>query len=74
MVGAPLADVISGMFAAYTIVSALRLVTDEGGGQYIDLSMQDALLAAAGTRMGETLQAGIAPSSLGKRKSIARSG
>ncbi len=65
MVGAPLADVIAGMFAAYSIVSALRLVTDSGGGQYIDLSMQDALLASVGTRMGETLQAGIAPPRLG---------
>jgi len=70
MVGAPLADVISGMFAAYTIVSALRLVTDQGGGQYIDLSMQDALLAAAGTRMGETLQAGIAPPRLGNENPL----
>jgi len=70
MVGAPLADVISGMFAAYTIVSALRLVTDQGGGQYIDLSMQDALLAAAGTRMGETLQAGIAPPRLGNENPV----
>jgi crotonobetainyl-CoA:carnitine CoA-transferase CaiB-like acyl-CoA transferase len=70
MVGAPLADVISGMFAAYTIVSALRLVTDEGGGQFIDLSMQDALLAAAGTRMGETLQAGIAPPRLGNENPL----
>lgn len=65
MVGAPLADVIAGMFAAYSIVNALRLVTDSGGGQYIDLSMQDALLASVGTRMGETLQAGIAPPRLG---------
>ena len=70
MVGAPLADVISGMFAAYTIVSALRLVTGEGGGQFIDLSMQDALLAAAGTRMGETLQAGIAPPRLGNENPL----
>ena len=70
MVGAPLADVISGMFAAYTIVSALRLVSDQGGGQYIDLSMQDALLAAAGTRMGETLQAGIAPPRLGNENPL----
>ena len=70
MVGAPLADVISGMFAAYAIVNALRLVTDQGGGRYIDLSMQDALLAAAGTRMGETLQAGIAPSRLGNENPL----
>lgn len=65
MVGAPLADVIAGMFAAYAIVNALRVVTPDGGGQYIDLSMQDALLAAVGTRMGETLQAGVVPGRLG---------
>lgn len=70
MVGAPLADVISGMFAAYTIVNALRLVTDTGGGQYIDLSMQDALLASVGTRMGETLQAGISPGRLGNENPL----
>ncbi|MCC6535751.1 MAG: CoA transferase [Burkholderiales bacterium] len=70
MVGAPLADVIAGMFAAYAIVNALRLVTASGGGQYIDMSMQDALLAAVGTRMGETLQAGIAPARLGNENPL----
>jgi crotonobetainyl-CoA:carnitine CoA-transferase CaiB-like acyl-CoA transferase len=70
MVGAPLADVIAGMFAAYAIVNALRLVTPTGGGQYIDLSMQDALLASVGTRMGETLQAGISPPRLGNENPL----
>ena len=70
MIGVPLADVISGMFAAYAIVNALRLVTDAGGGQYIDLSMQDAMLAALGIRMGETLQAGTSPSRLGNENPI----
>lgn len=70
MVGAPLADVIAGMFAAYAIVNALRLVTGSGGGQYIDLSMQDALLASVGTRMGETLQAGLAPPRLGNENPL----
>jgi formyl-CoA transferase len=70
MIGVPLADVISGMFAAYAIVNALRLVTDTGGGQYIDLSMQDAMLAALGIRMGETLQAGTSPSRLGNENPL----
>ncbi|HYC47185.1 MAG TPA: CoA transferase [Burkholderiales bacterium] len=70
MMGAPLADVIAGMFAAYCVVNALRLVTAEGGGQYIDLSMQDALLASVGTRMGETLQAGVAPPRLGNENPL----
>jgi crotonobetainyl-CoA:carnitine CoA-transferase CaiB-like acyl-CoA transferase len=70
MIGAPVADVIAGMFAAFTIVNALRLVDDKGGGQYIDLSMQDALLATVGTRMGETLQAGISPGRLGNENPL----
>ena len=70
MVGAPLADVIAGMFAAYTIVSALHVVKRDGVGQYIDLSMQDAMLAALGTRMGETLQAGISPGRLGNENPL----
>jgi crotonobetainyl-CoA:carnitine CoA-transferase CaiB-like acyl-CoA transferase len=70
MIGVPLADVISGMFAAYAIVNALRLVTPGGGGQYIDLSMQDAMLAALGIRMGETLQAGTSPTRLGNENPL----
>ena len=70
MIGAPVADVIAGMFAAYTIVNALRMVTDTAGGLYIDLSMQDALLATVGTRMGETLQAGISPGRLGNENPL----
>ena len=70
MIGVPLADVISGMFAAFAIVNALRLVTDSGGGQHIDLSMQDAMLAALGIRMGETLQAGTSPSRIGNENPL----
>ncbi len=70
MVGAPLADVISGMFAAYTIMAALHVVKRDGCGQYIDLSMQDAMLAALGVRMGETLQAGISPGRLGNENPL----
>ncbi|OGA49220.1 MAG: hypothetical protein A3F74_09170 [Betaproteobacteria bacterium RIFCSPLOWO2_12_FULL_62_58] len=70
MVGAPLADVIAGMFAACAIVSALHVVKRDGVGQYIDLSMQDAMLAALGVRMGETLQAGISPGRLGNENPL----
>jgi crotonobetainyl-CoA:carnitine CoA-transferase CaiB-like acyl-CoA transferase len=70
MVGAPVADVIAGMFAAYAIVNALRLVGEHAEGQYIDVSMQDALLATVGTRMGETLQAGVSPSRLGNENPL----
>ncbi len=60
-VGAPLADVMAGMYAAYAIVGALHAVRDSGEGRYIDISMQDAMIAALGPRMGETLQAGLLP-------------
>ena len=61
MVGAPLSDVIAGMFAAYSIVSALHVVRHNGKGRRIDISMQDATLSALGPRMGEPLQAGRNP-------------
>lgn len=60
-VGAPIADVLSGMFGAYTVVSALYSARESGRGRYIDISMQDALLAVLGPRMGESLQAGQNP-------------
>lgn len=59
--GISICDVMAGMFAAYAIVSALHAVRRDGVGQYIDLSMQAAALAALGTRMGETLQADQLP-------------
>jgi len=69
-VGAPVADVIAGMFAAYSIVSALHAVERDGRGQFIDLSMQDAMLAVLGTRMGEPLQAGYSPRRMGNENAL----
>lgn len=60
-VGAPIADVISGMFGAYTVVAALYAARDTGRGRYIDISMQDSMLSVLGPRMGESLQAGLNP-------------
>jgi len=58
MIGAPLADVISGIFAAYSVVSALHGAKQDGRGRHIDLSMQAAMLYALGPRMADYLQAG----------------
>ena len=69
-IGAPLADVLAGMFAAYAIVSALHAVRREGEGRHIDVSIQDAMVAALGPRMGETLQAGVAPGRHGNENPI----
>lgn len=64
-VGAPIADVLAGMFAAYAVVAMLRVVDAEGRGRRIDVSMQDAMLAALGPRMGETLQGQRNPDRMG---------
>lgn len=64
-VGAPIADVLSGMFGAYSVVAALYAARESGRGRYIDISMQDALLAVLGPRMGEPLQAGVNPARQG---------
>lgn len=55
-VGAPLADVVAGLFAAYTIVSTLHAVKKDGRGHYVDLSMQATMLATLGPRMGGALK------------------
>jgi formyl-CoA transferase/CoA:oxalate CoA-transferase len=64
-VGAPLGDVISGMFGAFAIVSGLLEARASGKGRHIDISMQDAMLSVLGPRMGEALQAGFDPGRFG---------
>ena len=66
-VGAPLADVISGMFGAYAIVGMLHAVKQDGRGRHIDVSMQAAMLATLGPRMGGALNAGMAPARIGNQ-------
>lgn len=65
--GAPLADVIAGMFGAYAIVGVLHTVRQDGRGRHIDVSMQAAMLATLGPRMGGALNAGIAPERIGNQ-------
>jgi len=64
-VGAPVADVISGMFGAYAIVCALIEARRSGVGSVIDVSMLESMIAVLGPRMGETLQAGKLPDRVG---------
>ncbi len=64
-VGAPVADVISGMFGAYSIVCALMEARRTGKGAVIDVSMLESMIAVLGPRMGETLQAGKLPDRVG---------
>jgi len=64
-VGAPIADVISGMFGAYAIVCAVIEARRSGKGAVIDVSMLESMLSVLGPRMGETLQAGKLPDRVG---------
>lgn len=66
-VGAPIADVAAGMFATAVITASLHSRHTTGKGRYIDISMQDAMLAMLGPRMGEALQAGQSPHRLGNQ-------
>ncbi len=70
MIGAPLADVISGMLAAYSVVSALHGVKEGGCGRHIDLSMQAAMLYALGPRIAEYLQAGKVTQRMGSENPL----
>jgi formyl-CoA transferase len=70
IMGAPLSDVISGMFAAYAVLGAVFNVAQDGEGQYIDVSMQDSLIAALGPRMGEALQVGRSSGRMGNENPI----
>ena len=49
-IGAPLSDVISGMFAAYAIVCSLMEARRTGIGATIDISMLEAMIATLGPR------------------------
>jgi succinate--hydroxymethylglutarate CoA-transferase len=59
MTGYPLTDTVAGMYGAYAIATALLKARESGEGEYLDVSMQGAMLYVLGCRMAETLQAGI---------------
>lgn len=60
-IGAPVGDVVAGLFAAFAIACAWSNVGRTQTGHYIDISMLDAMMAVLGPRMGEALQAGHNP-------------
>ncbi len=66
-IGAPLADVIAGIFGAYAIVGVLHAVKRDDRGRYIDVSMQAAMLATLGPRMGGALNAQVLPQRIGNQ-------
>ena len=57
MIGAPLSDVIAGIYAAHAVLAGFFAVRAGEPGRYNDICMQDAMLTALGLRMGGPLGA-----------------
>jgi formyl-CoA transferase/CoA:oxalate CoA-transferase len=65
--GVAIADVVSGMFAAYGVVTALFARERTGLGQMVDVAMLDAVVALLTYQAGNYFASGIAPARLGNR-------
>ncbi len=63
--GVALADILSGLYAALAIVSALRHRDQGGGGQHIDIAMLDVQTAVLANQAMNYLTTGIAPQRMG---------
>jgi len=63
--GVPLADFAAGLYAAFSIVSALRAVGQEGRGAHIDVPMLGATLGIAALQTSEYFGSGKDPVKLG---------
>lgn len=61
--GIPVGDLSSSMFAALSILAALRVREKIGSGQYIDVSMTDGLVSWMSVRAGGYLTTGDVPKS-----------
>ncbi len=59
--GVALADIMSGMYAALAIVSALRHRDNGGGGQQIDIGLLDVQVAVLANQAMNYLTTGVAP-------------
>ena len=60
-VGVPVGDITAGMFAAHAILAALVARTRTGQGAYIDVALNDALLALHTYQAGRFFASGDAP-------------
>lgn len=63
--GVPVADFVAGLYAAYTIVAAVRQAERSGQGTYIDCSMLGSLLGISALQTSEYYGTGRAPRRLG---------
>ncbi|HEV7372518.1 CoA transferase [Arenibaculum sp.] len=69
-VGESVADVATGMFAAFGIVAALFQRTQTGEGQHLDVSMLDSLMAMQLTGLSRQLHFGDTPKPVGNRHPV----
>ena len=65
--GVAIADIVSGMFAAYGVVTALFARERTGRGQMVDVAMLDAVAALLTYQAGNYFASGQAPTRLGNR-------
>jgi len=65
--GVAIADIVSGMFAAYGVAMALLARERTGRGQQVDLAMLDAVTALLTYQAGNFFASGTAPQRLGNR-------
>lgn len=65
--GVAIADIVSGMFAAYGISMALHARQQTGKGQQVDLAMLDAVTALLTYQAGNYFASGSVPQRLGNR-------
>src|SRR5260221_1599392 len=65
--GVAIADIVSGMFAAYGVALALYARERTGRGQQVDLAMLDAVAALLTYQAGNYFASGKAPTRLGNR-------
>jgi len=63
--GVPVADVIAGLYAAYTVVALLPGVRETGESRHVDCPMLDCLLAASALQTSEYWGTGVSPRRLG---------
>jgi CoA:oxalate CoA-transferase len=70
LIGESVADVVSGIFAAFAIMAALHQRTTTGRGQHVDVAMLDAMLALQPLVAARLFQSGKAPERVGNRHPI----
>ncbi|GIS60337.1 MAG: hypothetical protein CM1200mP2_25620 [Planctomycetaceae bacterium] len=66
-VGTSISDILTGIFGAVAIVSAVHGRTESGQGTVIDLAMLDCTVAALENAISRFATAGVAPEPLGTR-------